>query len=83
MPNRGYKGKSAGERSVRRKILELLLAKFPTLDCAADCASSSDLLDSLIASLTTGLAARRRTLQPGPADAALARREGWIHLPSE
>ena len=47
------------------------------------CAATGDGLDALIASLTARAAMQGRTLRPTPEQAPYARREGWIHLPTD
>jgi|GEM_PF-5612310 len=38
--------------------------------------------DALVTSLTSRAAMQKRTLRPTADQAAVARQEGWIHLPS-
>jgi hypothetical protein len=64
-------------------MLDQIRAALDWLDVPDAYAETADALDSLLAALTTGLAATGRTLRPTPAQLPSARVEGWIHLPSE
>lgn len=80
---RGYKLIDPNCDRVRRKILRGLRKKLPWLQVGDDYAKSSDALDALIASLTARVAAQGLTSKPPRGNVAAARREGWIHLPTE
>lgn len=82
---RGYKGRGGAEAERLGVLVDSLQAQAPWLDLAgheARLAASDDLFDAVVAALTAGAVARRRTLIPDAAHAAAARSEGWIHLPS-
>ncbi|AUI50990.1 DUF429 domain-containing protein [Arthrobacter crystallopoietes] len=82
---RKYKGKGTPESEVRHLILNQLEDMAPWLKLGPHrdaLVASDDLLDSLIASLTTRATRIGATLQPGDEHLEAARQEGWIHLPS-
>lgn len=65
-------------------LVDRLLAKAPWLDCLSHeqaIRSSHDVLDAVIAAMTARAAWQGRTVQPGEADMAAARTEGWIAIP--
>jgi predicted nuclease with RNAse H fold len=85
LPARGYKGRGTTESQRLALILDGLATAAPWLDLAGhddQLARSDDMLDALIASLTARAVAVGRTLRPGDRQAAAARTEGWIHLPT-
>ncbi|WP_139004070.1 DUF429 domain-containing protein [Arthrobacter crystallopoietes] len=82
---RKYKGKGTPESKIRHLILEQLEEAAPWLKLGPHrdaLIASDDLLDSLIASLTTRATLIGATLRPGDEHLEAARHEGWIHLPS-
>lgn len=81
LQSEGYKKQKEGHRA-RRDILAALRAKLPWLEVPELTAATADGLDSLIAALTVRCAAQAATFLPEPAQRELARREGWIHLPT-
>jgi predicted nuclease with RNAse H fold len=78
---RGYKRIDAECAGLRSDILRELRAKLPWLVVSDSYAESSDSLDALIASLTARAASQGLTFKPTTAQAEVASREGWIHLP--
>jgi len=54
----------------------------PWLVVSDEYAETDHALDALVASLTARAAVQGRTLRPEIGQVDLARREGWIHLPS-
>jgi predicted nuclease with RNAse H fold len=83
MTSRGYKeAKKAECIDARHRILASLRIAMPWLVAPDDYAEDSDSLDSLVAALTARSAAQGRTLLPNPSQKAVAKREGWIHIPS-
>lgn len=82
---RKYKGKGTPESKIRHLILEQLEEAAPWLKLGPHrdaLIASDDLLDSLIASLTTRATLIGATLRPGDEHLEAARHEGWIHLPN-
>lgn len=79
----GYKRVDAECFLLRSEILGGLRACFPWLEVSENFADSSDSLDALIASLTARAASQGLTIKPSSTQAAAAKREGWIHLPSD
>ncbi len=78
-----YKQKTAESRTACGDILRSLRSKLPWLEVPDSYADNTDALDSLIASLTARSAAQGLTHRPeAGAQTDLARREGWIHLPT-
>ncbi|MEY4487836.1 MAG: hypothetical protein RIQ79_344 [Verrucomicrobiota bacterium] len=78
---RDYKGPDKTAVATRRALLAELRQAMPALEVDDACARTDHAFDALIASLTTRAAALGRTLGASPAQRAVARREGWIHLP--
>ena len=81
----GYKGK---ENAAKREVLLDSLAQgAPWLvldgDTRALSINSDDALDALLSSLVARAAAKSKTLGPSVRKLALARIEGWIHLPEK
>jgi hypothetical protein len=81
LPKQGYK--KADNVEERGIILKGLCNRMPWLDASDDCADSADALDSLVASLTARAAVQSLTHFPPSHYVDLARREGWIHLPTQ
>ena len=79
----GYKRIDPECKRSRRSILNRLRKKMPWLEVGDDFAEDSDALDALIASLTVRAAEQGLTIKPGVGQIAAARREGWIHLPTD
>lgn len=79
---RGYKRVDAECAGFRQEILGELRTKLLWLDVPETYAESSDTLDALVAALTARAAAQGLTSKPNPDQMAMARREGWIHLPT-
>lgn len=78
----GYKQPARPEALDR--LADRLLAAAPWLDCASyeqAIRRSHDVLDAVIAAMTARAAAQGQTVQPGQADLAAARTEGWIAIP--
>jgi predicted nuclease with RNAse H fold len=66
------------------RVVDHLLAAAPWLDCASyeqAVRRSHDVLDAVIAAMTARAAVQGQTYQPGEADLAAARTEGWIAIP--
>jgi predicted nuclease with RNAse H fold len=84
LPSRGCKGNK--NRPQLATLLERLRSAAPWLDLrehAALCADSDDALDAVVAALTSRAAALSQVTEPTDDSAwALARREGWIALPT-
>lgn len=81
LPHRGYKG--AGNQTARDAVIDGLLASAPWLDLGtyAEVVRGSDhALDAILCALVAR--ARQRGLTEPPVDVDLARREGWIHVPT-
>ncbi|QCQ90504.1 DUF429 domain-containing protein [Rhodococcus sp. SGAir0479] len=83
LPFRGYKG------TTNREKLAQLVVKFaeaaPYLDFGGfreACESSDDAFDAVVAAVIARAAAVGQTRLPDAADADVAGREGWIHLPA-
>lgn len=83
LPFRGYKG------STNRAKLAQLVASFdeatPYLDLAdfrGACEASDDAFDAVVAAVIARAVAVGQTRLPHGADAEVAGREGWIHLPT-
>ena len=81
--NRGYKKDTAEHQLAREAILNGLREAMPWLTAPDACAATGDTLDALVASLTARAAMQGRTFRPNADQVALARREGWIHLPTD
>jgi predicted nuclease with RNAse H fold len=85
LPAEGYKGRARSE--ARRELVAGLFARLEGIcDFTAAhreiCESSDDALDALVASLAARARMLGRTPEPRAGDeAALARVEGWIHVP--
>ena len=80
LPSRGYKGTDGA--AARQEIVAGLA---PHLDPGGHedrLADNDDDLDAVICALLTGLARFGHTIGPPPEHAAVAAREGWIHLPA-
>lgn len=73
----GYKR----EQATRLEILGAIRKRFPTLKVSDGYAETDHNLDSLVASLTAYAAAKGQTHPPQAQQRAVARVEGWIHLP--
>jgi hypothetical protein len=82
LANRGYKKDTPEHQLAREEILNGLRGAMPWLTAPDGCAATGDALDALVASLTARAAIQGRTFQPNADQNALARREGWIHLPT-
>jgi predicted nuclease with RNAse H fold len=82
LPHRGYKELSGA--TVRAGLVDELLEAAPWLsvDHPARLQGSDHYLDALVSALVALAAKVGHTLAPGPGQVALARREGWIHLPT-
>ncbi|NLF05947.1 MAG: DUF429 domain-containing protein [Actinomycetales bacterium] len=81
LPFRGYK-RGAGT-TARAGLVDRLQERAPWLELGAfeqTCCASDDALDAVVCALIARAAAVGHTV-PAP-DAAQARREGWIHLPT-
>lgn len=81
LPHNGYERVDSECKRLRRKILNGLRKRLPWLEVDDDYATDSDSLDALIASLTVRAAAQGLTIKPTRARLAVARVEGWLHLP--
>ncbi|MBK1825495.1 DUF429 domain-containing protein [Haloferula rosea] len=77
----GYKGKSREARDRRTTLVKALKTRMPWLDGAEGCHEDDNMLDALVASITTWQAAEGATIPPDPEKKEQATREGWIHLP--
>lgn len=83
LQHRKYKRLEPEHESGRREILHWVSETF-AIDLQGNddgIAASSDLLDAFICAVLAREAAEGRTEPIPPDDAALAREEGWIHLP--
>ena len=78
---RGYKG--ADNLHARRALLADLRCLLPALLADDAFAESDHALDALIAALTTRMAAQKETHAVPDEQVAIARIEGWIHLPRQ
>ena len=81
LPHRGYKGREGAP--VRERIVDGLVAGAPWLDLGPfeqRCRDSDDALDAVLCALVARATAAEATGQAP--DIAVARREGWIHLPA-
>ncbi len=81
LPHRGYKG--AANQVARDAIVDGLLASAPWLDLGAHAPAvrgSDHVLDAVLCALVAR--ARQRGFTEPPTDIGLARREGWIHVPT-
>jgi hypothetical protein len=65
----------------RKALLAKLRMRFSELEVDDAYAENSDALDGLVAALTARAAALGATIGAAPEETALARREGWIHVP--
>lgn len=89
LPHRGYKAGApsarAAARSVRERMLASLRQALPGLTLSGGqweaCAREHDLLDALVCALVARAVAIGATERPAGEARALAREEGWIHLP--
>ncbi|MCB1026950.1 MAG: DUF429 domain-containing protein [Microthrixaceae bacterium] len=83
LPSRGYKG--AAGRDVRAGLVDRLAEALPRLEWTealrASMVASDDRLDALVCALVARSVATGRGTPPPSADVAVARREGWIHVP--
>jgi hypothetical protein len=79
---KGYKQKNEEGQTLRTAILSKLRAAMPWLVVSDEYAETDHALDALVASLTARAAVQGLTLRPELGQADLARREGWIHVPS-
>jgi hypothetical protein len=79
---KGYKEKSEDGKALRVAILSKLRAEMPWLVASDEYAETDHALDALVASLAARAAFQGLTLRPEPGNAELARKEGWIHLPT-
>ncbi|MBE36671.1 MAG: hypothetical protein CMI16_14130 [Opitutaceae bacterium] len=80
--SQGYKGSKGTAPQSRANILDSILSAMPWLKCADLCAKDDNLLDALVAALTTHQAFQKETLRPTTVELPTAAKEGWIHLPS-
>jgi hypothetical protein len=83
LPFRGYKQDDEECLELRKEILKKLRRRLPWLEVPKSYDQSSDTLDALIASLTARVAKQGLTGKPTPDQFEVARREGWIHLPTD
>ena len=81
LPFRNYKKDSPEQKQTRKEILVGLQEALPWLEIPDACATTSHALDALVASLTVRAAMQNRTTHPTPEQTALAKKEGWIHIP--
>ncbi|HWN08411.1 MAG TPA: DUF429 domain-containing protein [Pyrinomonadaceae bacterium] len=82
LPCRKYKNIDEPCGIARVDILKKLRLMLPWLEVPREYSATSDALDSLIASLTARTAAQGLSVPPKPLETSVARREGWIHLPT-
>jgi predicted nuclease with RNAse H fold len=83
LPFRGYKG--AANAGVRHELIDRLAATAPWLrldGCVEICRRSDHALDAVVAALNARAAAVGRATGPSVEQAAAARTEGWIALPT-
>ncbi len=81
LPHRGYKG--SANQVAREAIVDGLLAAAPWLDLGTHATvvrASDHALDAVLCALVAR--ARGRGFTEPPRDISLARREGWIHVPT-
>ncbi len=81
LPHRGYKG--AAHQPARDVIVDSLAIAAPWLDLGSHeqaVRDSDHVLDAVLCALVAR--ARQRGLTELPSDVQLARREGWIHVPT-
>jgi hypothetical protein len=79
---RGYKRKGEECLSFRREMLTRIRETLGWLSVPDGYSDTSDMLDALIASLTARAAVQGLTSTPTSSQSELARKEGWIHLPT-
>lgn len=82
LPASGYKG--TGGTEVRQRIIEGLVTRTavrPTDDQRDAMVASDHLLDAWVCALVAAAVLDGATDRPDPKDAAIAAREGWIHVP--
>lgn len=77
-----YKGSKGTAPQSRADILQSMLSVMPWLKGADGCSADDNLLDALVAALTTHQAFQKETLRPRTDDEIITAKEGWIHLPS-
>lgn len=78
----GYKG--TGGTSARAELVDALVGRsglVVTDDQRAAMVGSDHLLDAWVCALVARAVLDGGTTRPGPGDEAVARREGWIHVP--
>jgi predicted nuclease with RNAse H fold len=83
LPHRGYK--RPGDAARLGQVVDQLLAAAPWLHLAdgeAECRRSHDALDAVIAGLAARAASAGLVTRPDGAQAPVARREGWIAVPT-
>ena len=80
---KGYKRERELGLADRRRILSELTTAMPWLRVPGGYAVSDDALDALLASLSVRAAVQGLAVAPGAEEIEAARREGWIHLPTE
>lgn len=83
LPHRGYKG--AKTARLRSDLVAALVERLTWLDWNGYeevCAADDDVLDAVLAALTAREVAHGRCDGPPPDGREIARREGWILLPS-
>jgi predicted nuclease with RNAse H fold len=83
LPFRGYKG--AANAGLRHELVDRLAAAAPWLRFGAfeqPCRRSDHALDGVVAALNARAAALGRVIRPSVEQAAAARTEGWIALPT-
>jgi predicted nuclease with RNAse H fold len=83
LDHRGYKGPT--KSAVLDRLVDELQARAPWLQLGVSEAAirgSDDVFDAVVAACIARAAALGQTHLPDPETAAIARREGWIHLPS-
>jgi hypothetical protein len=83
LTSRGYKKDTDNDRQARKSILEGLCKAMPWLVVSQEFADTDHGLDALVSSLTVRDAKQGRTLSPRSEQTNFARREGWIHLPTD
>jgi len=75
---KGYKR----DLDARKRMLNRIHNAFPHLQLSDICAKTDDNLDALVAALSAREAAQGNSVLPKENQIPLAKKEGWIHLPT-
>ena len=83
LPSKGYKGTKKLAPDLRKQIVQGLCTHLPDLEACEKAIACDHALDALVCALTGILAHRGQTHRPNPNDLETAKKEGWIHFPTE